>query len=117
MRHVFRTMLALAVLLVGVSLAPAATAATSASGSVSVLGSCNYNGSHPTLSQGSSGAAVLHAQCLLNAVHGRGITQDGEFGPGTATAVRWVQGHCNLSVDGIIGPNTWDALHPDTTWC
>ena len=58
----------------------------------------------PTVRQGSSGPAVRELQQLL------GITQDGVFGPGTATAVRAFQNANGLGVDGIVGPMTWDRL-------
>ena len=37
-------------------------------------------------------------------------TADGSFGPKTEEAVRHFQGNNNLTVDGIVGPLTWDAL-------
>jgi peptidoglycan hydrolase-like protein with peptidoglycan-binding domain len=35
---------------------------------------------------------------------------DGIFGPQTKTAVEEFQGEDHLTVDGIVGPNTWAAL-------
>ncbi|MGJ0908834.1 GH25 family lysozyme [Clostridium botulinum] len=35
---------------------------------------------------------------------------DGVFGDGTETAVKAIQKDCNLSVDGIVGRETWKAL-------
>jgi peptidoglycan hydrolase-like protein with peptidoglycan-binding domain len=37
-------------------------------------------------------------------------TADGSFGPKTEEAVRHFQGNNGLTVDGIVGPLTWDAL-------
>jgi YVTN family beta-propeller protein len=37
-------------------------------------------------------------------------TADGSFGPKTEEAVRHFQGNNSLTVDGIVGPLTWDAL-------
>ncbi|MGO5073943.1 N-acetylmuramoyl-L-alanine amidase [Clostridium sporogenes] len=35
---------------------------------------------------------------------------DGVFGDGTVTAIKSLQRDCNLSVDGIVGRETWKAL-------
>jgi len=60
----------------------------------------------PTQSTGNRGVDVKAIQYLLN------IGADGIFGSGTNTAVRNFQSSRGLSVDGIVGPNTWDALTP-----
>ncbi|MFJ2631967.1 GH25 family lysozyme [Streptomyces sp. NPDC087422] len=62
-----------------------------------------------TVQQGSSGAAVQAAQSQLNA-HGSSLAVDGAFGAGTNTAVRSFQSAHGLTADGIVGPNTWQAL-------
>lgn len=64
------------------------------------------------LSKGSEGAQVKSAQLLLI---GNGFScgkygADGEFGSGTLSAVRNFQRKHNLTVDGIIGANTWSKL-------
>lgn len=81
---------------------------TTASGS----GLCSYTGSHPTLSLGSSGAAVKHMQCLLRYYHGYSIVTDGYFGSVTRSIVMKFQAHKGLVADGVVGPVTWNALHP-----
>jgi hypothetical protein len=63
----------------------------------------------PQLSNGSSGPNVASAQYLLRQ-HGHNISADGAFGPLTESAVRAFQQARGLSVDGIIGPQTWGAL-------
>lgn len=57
-----------------------------------------------TLKLGSIGDAVKKLQQLLN------ITVDGNFGPKTDKAVRDFQAENKLTVDGIVGNNTWSAL-------
>jgi peptidoglycan hydrolase-like protein with peptidoglycan-binding domain len=56
---------------------------------------------------------------LQEALH---IQADGEFGPQTEAAVKSMQAHDGLAVDGVVGPETWHALglsehatlHPDS---
>ncbi|MFD7666963.1 peptidoglycan-binding protein [Streptomyces sp. NPDC059788] len=64
-----------------------------------------------TISRGSSGAAVKHAQCLLKWWGFSPGAIDGVFGTRTENAVRNFQRAAGLSVDGIVGPNTWAVLH------
>jgi nucleoid-associated protein YgaU len=64
----------------------------------------------PTLRKGSRGDAV---KGLQNALSGRGFgfgPIDGVFGPATENAVREFQRAAGLDDDGIVGPNTWQAL-------
>jgi peptidoglycan hydrolase-like protein with peptidoglycan-binding domain len=58
-----------------------------------------------TVRNGSQGEAVRAAQCLLV-----DVTVDGIFGPKTDAAVRDMQHHFGIAVDGIVGPVTWRAL-------
>jgi peptidoglycan hydrolase-like protein with peptidoglycan-binding domain len=62
--------------------------------------------------QGSNGDAVRAVQ---SQIHSRGdgaaqITIDGIFGPVTNEAVRAFQTILGLTVDGIVGPQTWNHL-------
>jgi peptidoglycan hydrolase-like protein with peptidoglycan-binding domain len=61
------------------------------------------------LRQGSTGGAVKILQVGLN---GRGypLVGDGIFGAGTDGAVRRFQSDNGLAADGIVGPQTWNAL-------
>jgi hypothetical protein len=62
-----------------------------------------------TVQQGSSGNAVKAVQSQLTA-HGISTSVDGAFGPATNSAVRSFQSSHSLAVDGVVGPNTWQAL-------
>lgn len=62
-----------------------------------------------TVKSGSTGEAVKAVQSQLN-TRGYGLTVDGSFGPATDTAVRDFQGDHGLTVDGVVGKQTWNAL-------
>lgn len=67
------------------------------------------------LQRGSSGTSVLTMQRMLNviAVFFTSIKKldiDGKFGGATESSVKAFQGLFGLKVDGIIGPNTWNAI-------
>jgi peptidoglycan hydrolase-like protein with peptidoglycan-binding domain len=63
----------------------------------------------PLDKQGSQGHPVPTLQYLLRA-RGHRVTADGAFGPKTDAAVRAFQSARHLTVDGIVGPQTWSAL-------
>lgn len=60
----------------------------------------------PTLNLGDSGPSVKYLQTLLK------IKADGIFGDGTDAAVRRFQKAKRLTVDGTVGPKTWQAIRP-----
>ena len=66
------------------------------------------------LSYGSKGSEVTELQKLLNQ-NGYTLDTDGNFGPKTQAAVKDYQQKNNLSVDGIVGTNTWGALTKAST--
>lgn len=70
-------------------------------------GAPSYPGT--ALRQGSKGDGVQTLQQQLVAL-GYAIGVDGNFGPGTRTAVVDFQGKNGLTNDGICGPATWAAL-------
>ncbi|MFJ1705245.1 peptidoglycan-binding protein [Kitasatospora sp. NPDC088346] len=77
----------------------------------SVTQRCNFTIARPTLEQGSSGDAVKQAQCLLNfSLTGDGLALDGVFGPVTDAATRRFQKCADITVDGVIGSQTWSFL-------
>lgn len=62
-----------------------------------------------TLSYGSSGDEVKKLQKALNE-KGYSLDVDGKFGAKTQSAVKAYQQKNGLSVDGIVGKNTWNSL-------
>ena len=58
---------------------------------------------------GSKGSDVTELQKLLNQ-NGYNLDVDGQFGQKTQAAVKDYQTKNNLTVDGIVGSNTWGAL-------
>jgi peptidoglycan hydrolase-like protein with peptidoglycan-binding domain/cell wall-associated NlpC family hydrolase len=76
----------------------------------------NLNSSScPThIRQGAGGGCVSELQRLLKQ-HGDSVTVDGIFGSGTHAAVRRFQSQMGLVVDGIVGPNTKNALYNSST--
>ena len=65
--------------------------------------------SDPVLQQGSSGAAVVNLQNLLNKFNS-GLKVDGDFGAATRAAVVAFQSKNSLTADGIVGKQTWMVL-------
>lgn len=70
----------------------------------------NLNPSQEVLKRGSQTASVEFLQRLLLSYLYPITNIDGKFGPETERAVRAFQQENNLSVDGIVGRNTWQAL-------
>ena len=56
------------------------------------------------LKKGSKGESVRTLQEFLK------ITVDGDFGPKTESAVKAFQKKTGLTVDGIVGRNTWAVM-------
>ncbi len=69
-----------------------------------------------TLRSGSTGAAVEQLQFWLSTLSQYvssipSVTVDGVFGSGTERAVRAFQSRYELTVDGVVGRVTWDAIY------
>lgn len=67
---------------------------------------------YPTLRQGNRGVYVQYLQYKLQSKLYPTGTADGIFGPNTLSAVQQFQKDNNLTVDGIVGPRTWEKLTP-----
>ncbi|KRA23648.1 hypothetical protein ASD65_03820 [Microbacterium sp. Root61] len=70
------------------------------------LGQLDWPALIVTVRSGDSGEAVRAAQTLLPG----GIAVDGAFGPATDAAAREFQQMFGLTVDGVVGPQTWYTL-------
>lgn len=64
-----------------------------------------------TVKQGSQGTFVSYVQLALSRL-GYPVIMDEIFGPATNEAVRSFQSVNGLTVDGIVGQKTWEALLP-----
>jgi hypothetical protein len=62
-----------------------------------------------TIRRTSNGNTVTILQSLLKSL-GYSIQVDGAFGRQTEDGVKWFQGLRGLTIDGIVGPITWNAL-------
>lgn len=88
-------------------------------GEESCHGVCDYLGvpflprnnlsNYPLIKQGANNNFVFLLQYIL-VQNGYSVVVDGIFGNGTKTAVQNFQRRNGLSVDGIVGPNTWKYL-------
>ncbi len=83
--------------------AGAAVVAASA-GALTAVTAADASAQSPFLTQGSRGPAVARVQRALH------IGANGRFTRGTRHAVIAFQRRDGLLVDGIVGPQTWDAL-------
>ncbi|WP_049969648.1 peptidoglycan recognition protein family protein [Haladaptatus cibarius] len=63
-----------------------------------------------TVSNGDESQAVRAVQDNLANKHGYSIAVDGIFGPGTQGAVESFQSTSGISVDGVVGPVTWEYI-------
>lgn len=89
--------------------------ATAPSASAAIIPNrCEYTSSEPTLSYAPNTykLAVKQVQCELNwSLYNTTLTVDGYFGSDTRAAVRKLQDCSNITIDGVVGPNTWSKLN------
>lgn len=62
------------------------------------------------ISYGSKGSDVTELQKLLNSAGNYNLAEDGDFGEKTRAAVEDYQRKNGLTVDGIVGDNTWGSI-------
>ena len=74
-------------------------------------GGGSSSGGSSALRKGDSGAEVTTLQNRLTSLLYYCGTPDGEFGENTYLAVKYFQERNGLSVDGIVGTNTWNVLN------
>jgi peptidoglycan hydrolase-like protein with peptidoglycan-binding domain len=76
-----------------------------------IVGPMTYPKLIITVKSGSKGDAVSAVQHNLRYAYGdKTLAVDGIFGPKTEAAVKAFQKKFKISVDGIVGPVTWNAL-------
>jgi len=56
------------------------------------------------------GEDVREFQAAANDIIDAGLTIDGQYGPKSEQAAKDLQTHLGLTVDGIVGDNTWSAI-------
>lgn len=90
------------------------------------LNGVNYSGSQPepqpipdqkpTLRKGDKGAYVtlLQTKLIQRGYDLNPYGADGDFGNKTLAAVKKFQSDCGLTVDGVVGAKTWNALESET---
>jgi peptidoglycan hydrolase-like protein with peptidoglycan-binding domain len=66
--------------------------------------------SEPVLRIGSTGLPVRRAQKRMSLVGFEVGGVDGRYGPKTEAAVKKVQQQFNITVDGVVGPQTWAVI-------
>jgi tRNA A-37 threonylcarbamoyl transferase component Bud32 len=93
-------------------ISPSPTSSPSAPTTAAWITDCTHYSGNGRTGQGDSGKRVLQVQCMLTK---RGYSvgstgADGEFGPGTESAVRAFQSAKGLDADGVVGRQTWTAL-------
>lgn len=77
--------------------------------------SINYKGHFIANGYQTRGDQVAMAQTFLNYFYGwtgkgQFLTTDSSYGPATIAQIKVFQKHCGISVDGSVGPTTWDRL-------
>lgn len=68
------------------------------------------NGYRMVVQEGSSGKMAKLCQQQINLLSGQGVTEDGQFGSQSTTALRNLQTVLGVKADGLCGPRTWQAM-------
>jgi peptidoglycan hydrolase-like protein with peptidoglycan-binding domain len=85
-------------------------AADGAVGRVTWINIDEADQSHPVLKEGATGLPVRRLQSRMSAVGFDTGGVDGRFGAKTEAAVRKLQHDCKISVDGVVGAQTWQVV-------
>jgi peptidoglycan hydrolase-like protein with peptidoglycan-binding domain len=110
---IFATQCAACIAILGAAVTPAPTPASQTPATL-VYHAPSIVAGWPELSEGTEGEAVRTLQYLLEA-NGGTLSQsgvDGKFGPETNAAVTAYQQSQSLKQDGMVGPQTWNAILP-----
>lgn len=87
------------------------TTAPASTATPSISGYCGYYRGKATTQYGDYGDRVREIQCTINAwAGGEMLAVNGAFGPRTQSWVVHFQDMMDLPTDGIVGPETWNAL-------
>jgi len=97
----------------GLDTSVAITGITASGAVITAQCTVSAKATEPTLRRGSRGPAVVRLQQAIAALGFDPGPADGKFGARTEAAVRAYQTARGLTVDGIVGPQTWAALHAD----
>ena len=97
----------------GISQARAGSAPTAAVASESSAASIN-RAAIVRVGSGLSGPAVLRLEILLDRAHFSCGEIDGRYGQNLKNAIEAYQLANQLSVDGVVGPSTWQLLNQDS---
>lgn len=75
-------------------------------------------GGRPVLRKGSKGQAVKTVQeiCIAAGISAGDSGADGDFGIDTETAVKALQARLGVGVDGVVGPETYEAIDRLLAW-
>ncbi|MGP1375524.1 MAG: peptidoglycan-binding domain-containing protein [Almyronema sp.] len=98
----------------GLAITPAVAQSppTEAASPTENISATQQRGARPTLRLNSEGEPVIELQALLKLLGYYTGAVNGVYGEETQTAVAQFQQAAELSVDGIVGPATWNRLLP-----
>src|SRR5262245_8114528 len=80
-------------------------------GKITWLNIDEANQSEPVRRVGSTGLPVRRAQKRMSLVGFDVGGVDGRYGPRSEAAVKTVQCQFNITVDGVVGPQTWAVIN------
>ena len=87
-----------------------ATAAVSATETVAAITAAHQASAASNNNSNNNGTTARTIDPVVRLQEALGVQVDGTFGPETERAVRRLQAHHHLHVDGVVGGETWGAL-------